>query len=224
MTRLPAYLLAPVALVQGRRLQRGTTRMSPASPRSGGSRSPDAVRLLVLGDSTAVGTGVEQMADALAGRLARRLPQSVAWRAVGDNGLTAAEVRSTQLDAAVSEPADLAVVLVGWNDALRLRPPAEFGENLAALLDGLRARNPAAQLVLVAPPAFGGFAAFPQPLRFALGAHARGLTRVAGRVAGERGVPVVAGFDGVHVAADRFHPDATGYAGLADGVMAHIRP
>jgi lysophospholipase L1-like esterase len=222
MTRLPAYLLAPIALVQGRALQRNTPRMQPASPRSGGSHADGATRLLVLGDSTAVGTGVEQMADAVAGQLARRLPESVAWRAVGANGMTAAQVRELHLTEALAEPADIAVVLVGWNDALQLRPPAEFSENLDAVLDALRKRNPDARLVLVAPPVFSDFASMPQPLRFALGAHARGLARISARVAAEHGAILVPGFDGVHVASDRFHPDATGYAGIANGVLARL--
>jgi lysophospholipase L1-like esterase len=224
MTRLPAYLLAPIALVQGRALQRKTPHMTPASPRSGGSHAPDADHLLVLGDSTAVGTGVEQMAQAMAGQLARHLPQSIAWRTVGANGMTAAEVHDLHLEAALSEPADIAVVLVGWNDTLRLRPPEEFAENLASVLDALRSRNPDARIVVVRPPVFSRFPTLPQPLRFALGAHARGLSRIASGIAGERGIPVAPGFDGAHVSTDRFHPDASGYAVLADGVLAHLAP
>ncbi len=222
MTRLPAYLLAPIALVQGRRLQRSTPRLKPATPRSGGSHAPGALRLLVLGDSTAVGTGVEQMADAVAGQLARRLPESVAWRAVGENGVTAAQVHERRLAEAVIDPADVAVVLVGWNDALQLRSAAEFRENLGAVLDALRTRNPDVRLVVVGPPAFSDFASLPQPLRFALGSHARGLARVSARLAAEHGAIPVPGFDGVNVSSDRFHPDATGYALIADAIAAEL--
>jgi lysophospholipase L1-like esterase len=222
MTRLPAFLLAPIALVQGRSLQRTTPRLKPAVPRSGGSHAPDVTRLLVMGDSTAVGTGVEQMADAVAGQVARRLPQSVAWRAVGENGMTAAEVRDLHLAEALADPADIAVVLVGWNDALQLRPASEFAEGLDALLDALRKRNPDAQLVIVAPPAFSDFAAMPQPLRFALGAHARGLAKVAARIAAEHGAALVPGFDGVNVSSDRFHPDAAGYAVIAEAIADRL--
>jgi lysophospholipase L1-like esterase len=222
MTRAPAFLLAPIVLLQGRGLSRRVPRMAPASPRSGGSHSPGAVHLLVLGDSTAVGTGVEQMADALVGQLARRMPESVAWRAVGENGATSSDVRERHLAEAVADPADIAVVLVGWNDALRLRSAAAYAEDLTALLAALRTRNPRARLVVVGPPVFGDLAVLPQPLRFALGAHARGLARVAVRVAHEQGALFVPGFDGRSVASDGFHPDATGYATLAERVHAAL--
>ena len=216
MSRLPAVLLAPIVLVQGSRLRKAIPRLAPASPREGGSGT---FRLLVLGDSSAVGTGVSDMGDAMAGQLARRLPEAVAWRVVGDNGLRSDEMLDRYLDQAREQPADLIVVLVGWNDCLQLRSTPAFAASTGALLDALRERNPSARLVLVATPQFGRFAVYPQPLRAVLGAHAAGLSRAAARVAGARGVPLVTGFDGVHVASDRFHPDAAGYAGLADAVV-----
>ena len=151
MTRLPRSCWRRSCWLQGRGLQR-RTRACRRRRRGRAARiAATALRLLVLGDSTAVGTGVEQMADALAGQLARRLPESVAWRAVGENGATAAEVRERHLAEAIADPADIAVVLVGWNDALQLRSAAAFAENLGALLDALRTRNPDARLVVVAP-------------------------------------------------------------------------
>lgn len=222
MSRLPAVLLAPIVLVQGSRLRKSIPRMPPAEPRSGGSRAPGALRLLVLGDSSAVGTGVEQMADALAGQLARRMPEPVAWRVVGANGLRSDEVLHDHLAPALAEPADLIVVLVGWNDALQMRSAREFGTATAELLDALRERNPDARLVLVAAPRFGRFAVYPQPLRAVLGAQVAGLTAAARELTSVRGIPLVPGFDGVHVSTDRFHPDATGYGGLADAILAAL--
>lgn len=222
MSRLPAVLLAPIVVRQGRRLRESIPRMQPAEPRHGGSRAAGALRLLVLGDSSAVGTGVEQMTDAVAGQLARRLGEPVAWRVVGANGLTSAEVREQKLPEALTEPADLVVLLVGWNDALQMRAARAFAGDLAALLDALRAHNPVARLVVVAAPRFGDFAVYPQPLRAVLGAHVAGLTRVAVRVVNERGALLVPGFDGVHVSTDRFHPDESGYALIAEAVVAAL--
>jgi len=222
MTRLAAILLAPIVLVQARGLRRTVPRLPAAEPRSGGSSAPDALRLLVLGDSTAVGTGVEQMADAVAGQIAKRIADPVAWRVVGASGLTSQQVRDQHLAAAVAEPFDAVVLLVGWNDALRLRSDRDFAADVAGLLDALYAASPAARQVLVLPPRFMDFAVLPQPLRHAIGAHIVGLTRTAVRVATEHGAAIVAGFDGVHVASDGFHPDAAGYAGLAERIVAAL--
>lgn len=219
MSRLPAVLLAPIVLAQGSRLRESIPRMQPASPRTGGTGS---TRLLVLGDSSAVGTGVSDMTDAIAGQLARRLPGGASWRVVGANGLRSDEVLALHLDKALATPSDLMVVLVGWNDALQLRSPRAFAASTGALLDALRTGNPDARIVLVATPQFGRFAVYPQPLRAVLGAQVAGLTRAAARVAAARGIPLVEGFDGVHVSDDRFHPDATGYAELADAIAAAL--
>ena len=223
MTRLAAFLLAPIVLPQARKLRRDIPRLPPAKPRSGGSRARDAGRLLVLGDSTAVGTGVEQMTDAVAGQIARRIPGPVAWRVVGDNGLTSEQVRDRCLGAATAEPFDIVVLMVGWNDALHLRSNRAYAADLGALLDALHVASPAAQQVVVLPPRFMDLAVLPQPLRHALGAHVAGLTTAAIRVAREHGAGLVAGFDGRDVASDRFHPDAAGYATIAENIVAVLR-
>ncbi|HEY4224416.1 MAG TPA: SGNH/GDSL hydrolase family protein [Pseudolysinimonas sp.] len=236
MSRLPALLLAPVALRQGRKLQRDTPRLTEAhGARDGlvGGGAPTGtarpLRLLVVGDSTAMGTGVATLDDGIPGRLARLLVagpaaagRGVAWRAVGRNGATAAEVLDEFATAAVAAHFDLAVVMVGWNDALRLRPGAEFSRRLGALLDGLHAGSPDARLVVVEPPEFGRFPSMPNPLRFALGRHASGLTGRAGRAAHAHGALTAPGFDGQSLASDGFHPDGAGYQRLAEGIAAAV--
>ncbi|MEO6115298.1 MAG: SGNH/GDSL hydrolase family protein [Pseudolysinimonas sp.] len=230
MSRVPALLVAPVALRQGRALQRDTPRLPEAhGPRDGliggaGSRTAKPLRLLVVGDSTAVGTGVSKLDDALPGQLGRLLASGVAadggvaWRAVGRNGATAAEVLAEFSTAAVAAHFDLAVVMVGWNDALRLRAGGEFSRSLGSLLDRLHAASPDARLVVVAPPLFGRFASLPNPLRWALGRQARGLARRGARVARAHSAALAPGFDGGSVASDQFHPDANGYRILAEGI------
>lgn len=234
MSRLPALLVAPVAVRQGRALQRDTPRLPEAhGARDGliggaGARTGKPLRLLVVGDSTAMGTGVSKLEDGIPGQLGRLLSAGpaadggVAWRAVGRNGATAQEVLTEFSTAAVAAHFDLGVVMVGWNDVLRLRSGAEFSRALGALLDRLRTASPEAHFVVVAPPRFGEFAALPNPLRWALGRHARGLTRRAERVARAHAAELAAGFDGRSVASDQFHPDAAGYHSLAAGIASAV--
>ena len=234
MSRFPALLLSPVVLRQARRLRREVPRLPEAhGPRdglvggaNGGSGTARPLRLLVVGDSTAMGTGVATLDDAIPGRLARVLVGStaagrgVAWRAVGRSGATAGEVLADFATAAVAAHFDLAIVMVGWNDALRLRSGREFSARLGALLDRLHDGSPEARLVVVAPPGFAQFAALPNPLRWALGRHALGLGRQAERVARSHAAVSAPGFDGRAVASDGFHPDGRGYQAIAEGIAA----
>ena len=247
MSRIPALLLAPVVLRQARRLREDVPRLpeahgakdglvhgafagaeTGASGPGGAAGMPHPLRLLVLGDSTAMGTGVGVLDDAIPGRLARLLAgtragaSGVAWRAVGRSGATSTQVLEGFAATAVAVHFDVAVVLVGWNDALRLRSPREFSRSLDGLLDRLRGGSPDARLLVVAPPEFAHFAVLPNPLRWALGFHARGLTRTSARVARERGAASAPGFDGQSLASDRFHPNAAGYQRLAEGIAAAL--
>ncbi|MEP6842780.1 MAG: SGNH/GDSL hydrolase family protein [Pseudolysinimonas sp.] len=230
MSRIPAVLVAPVALGQGRRLQRDTPRLPEAhGPRDGligstGPRTARPLRLLVIGDSTAMGTGVSTLEDGLPGQLGRLLStrsaetRGVAWRAVGRNGATATEVLDEFATAGIAAHFDLAVVMVGWNDALRLQAGGAFSRALSSLLDRLHLGSPDARLVVVAPPRFDRFVSLPNPLRWALGWHARGLTRRAARVARAHSAAIAPGFDGSSLASDQFHPNAAGYLALAEGI------
>lgn len=218
MSRRRAFLLAPVVLAQAARLRRATPDLAaPEGPRTGGKGK---LRLVVLGDSTAVGTGTSSLDDALPGRLGRLL--GARWRVVGRNGATAADLLRDGIDDAAGGPADLAVLVVGWNDAMRLRSPKAFARDLNALLDRLRAASPVGRIVIVAPPAFGDFAVLPEPLRSALRDAAAGIAEVCARVAAERRVTLAPGFDGRSVSSDRFHPDGEGYAAMAEEIVVAL--
>lgn len=229
MSRALALLLAPLVIPQGTALRRDIERLPPPPPPwMGGNSSPGALQLLVVGDSTAVGIGVDTVQESLAGQLVRRMNASggrgrwVGWRVVGTSGATSGEVLERHRAEMLSEAADVAVVLVGWNDALKLRPVSAFETDLDALLRTLRDGNPGIRIIVVAPPAFGRFAVLPQPLRFVLGVHARALTRAAAKVAARNRCGMAIGFDGASVARDGFHPDTAGYARLAENVLTAL--
>ncbi|GAA2076653.1 SGNH/GDSL hydrolase family protein [Pseudolysinimonas kribbensis] len=213
MTRALVVLLAPVVLAQARALRRRTPELEdPPGARRGGAGAP---RVLVVGDSTAVGMGVDTLEEALPARLAARL--GARWSIAGRSGWTATEVlRGVGSDAAA--PADVLVLLVGWNDAMRVRSGRAFARALEGLIVAARAER----VVIVAPPEFGRYPVLPQPLRAALGAVANGLTRRAARIAEAHGAALVPGFDGSHVARDGFHPDASGYDAMAERIAAEL--
>ncbi|MEN9620489.1 MAG: hypothetical protein RL499_682, partial [Actinomycetota bacterium] len=119
-------------LAQGRRLRRETPRL-PDAPLpwegsvdgggpgdAGGASRP--LNLLVIGDSTAAGVGVDHADLGLGGRLAEALAartgRPVHWRAAGRNGATASDLVRQYLTPALHGPTDLVFLTIGANDAL----------------------------------------------------------------------------------------------------------
>ena len=88
-------MLAPILVVQGRRVRRVTPRLPPAAsgPLEGVIPGPRPLRLLIVGESTAVGVGVPTHDVLLAGQTARALAAStergVCWHVLGRSGASA---------------------------------------------------------------------------------------------------------------------------------------
>jgi lysophospholipase L1-like esterase len=215
--------LAPILVVQGRRVRRVTPRL----PEAGGPREgrlagvTPALRLLVLGESTAAGVGVSTHDQGLAGQVSRTIAaasgRALEWMVRGRNGATAQSTWLDLLPQAGDFAPDVAVLVLGVNDTLRFRRPSRFVAALDALITALRARQPSMGIVIAAVPPMGRFPSLPPPLREVLGLRARVLDAAVRRMSLRPGV--------VHVpmpdagprrvvdlfCEDGFHPSALGY-------------
>jgi lysophospholipase L1-like esterase len=220
--------LGPLLAWQAQRVRRTTPRL----PVAGGDCIGEVghgplLRLLVIGESTAAGVGAAHHGEALAGelaaRLATKLGRCVCWRVLGENGATARRALRL-LEEAHDAAADLAVVALGVNDVLEQTAAARWSHEVAALVEGLRERTGAREVILLEVPPLARFPALPRPLRDVLGRDARrldaGLARVAVRLdASDRRVRHYRfAFDGARqfFASDGFHPSARGYARWAE--------
>ena len=168
---------APLLMLQGRHVRRVTPQLPEAqgdrvgvagpSERSGyGARS---VRLLITGDSSAAGVGVQRISDAMAGvfpeALAARLACRVHWRLVAGSGLTAAGVLSLlEQEPGLDGQFDAAVIVVGVNDATGRHSRARWLADLEALRARLRILAPRATLHWSGLPPMHRFPALPNPL------------------------------------------------------------
>jgi lysophospholipase L1-like esterase len=218
-------LHGPRILAQKRRLEREVERLPDAAlPWEGKLEGPDPLRLLVIGDSTAAGTGAATQEEALPGALARELHartgRGVIWRAVGENGADTGQFVERHLTDALARPADLVFVTLGANDALHARSAAAFARDLRRLLTTLSDRLPDARILMSNLPVFIRFELLPEPLRTTLYRHSRNLERAAGRVVARDGrwmiteqLPPPYGPD--FFARDLFHPSPSGYADWA---------
>ena len=224
-SRILLALNAPRVLAQKKVLEREVIRLPDAAlPWEGFLDGTRPLRLAVLGDSTAAGTGAATQEEALPGSLARELRirtgRGVLWRAVGSNGATTSEFLDQHLTDAVSRPADLFFVSLGANDALGARSARAFARDIRTLLTTISDRYPQALVLMSNLPIFARFELLPEPLRGILYRHSRNLERVAGAVVARDDRWMITeqlppeygpGF----FAADLFHPSASGYADWA---------
>ena len=188
-------------------------------------------RLVLLGDSLAYGTGAARPEDRLGPRLAGALTAAghdadVAVLAVP--GATTADL-AAQVPRAVAVSPDLAIVIVGANDLLRLNPAAPAAARLGAAVSALRAGG--SDVLVVTAPDLSVVPQVPPAWRAQVQAacvalqqlQATAVTRAGGvavplgsglapRFARERGL----------LSADRFHPSSAGYGVLAGALAPDV--
>lgn len=177
------------------------------------------IRLLVVGESTAAGTGAPDHDTSLVGHLARELAadgQQVVWRAAGRNGARARAVARELVPTAADWDPTHVVVLTGINDLQLGWRPGAWATDVAALLREIAATWPAARVVISGLPDVTAIPAIPAPLRRVLARKARRFGWATERAAAGTGavyVPV----DHLPLTRDDFssdgmHPGPAGYA------------
>ena len=204
-----------------------------AGPRQGrvaavGAPAGARLRLLIVGDSSAAGVGVDLQDDALAGRLsqalARRLGLTVQWQLCAQSGVTTAQAVALLHAAA---PADVAVLVTGVNDVVdQVRPAAALAAR-TSLVAILRQRTGVRHLVLTPVPPMHRFSGLPQPLRWLAGrdaaAHQHALAGWVERQAGISHLPFdMPLHDPRMLARDGFHPAAPLYRRWGEALAEHI--
>lgn len=221
--------LLPVALAQNVWLRVAGRRLpEPMGARAGwtGDSTAEPLRLLVAGDSMAVGVGCSAMERSLAPRLAYhlalKLRRRVEWQVLGGRHWTAAELlRSLALDGA--PPHDISMLLLGVNDTMGLTASGRWRREFGRILDHLEAAG--GRLLVSSGLRFQRpLPVLPWPLNALLGDRSRKLDQIAfdvirsRRPAVDHGclhLPIGANELRPHLARDGIHPSATGYASWA---------
>ena len=179
--------------------------------------------IVFFGDSLTAGYGlIDPSADAFPAVIQTKIEEAhLPWRVVnaGLSGeTTAGGLR--RVDWILRQPVDIFVLALGANDGLRGIPPDVSRRNLEQILEHVRARYPAAKLVMTGmqmPRQMGsGFSAAFGKI-FSAVAEKYGtalvpflLDGVGGRVELNQG--------------DRIHPNPAGHALVAENVWAVLRP
>ncbi len=138
--------------------------------------------LLVVGDSTGVGTGASSPAASLAGLIARDHPSLKIVNRAKDGAKFADIARQLELP---GERFDAILVLGGGNDVIRLTPYAPLEENIARV--AALARTQARLVVLMPSGNVGSAPFFFPPWSWLMTQRSQTLHRFVGEVASDNG-------------------------------------
>jgi lysophospholipase L1-like esterase len=191
------------------------------------------VRLVLLGDSSAAGAGVDKVTDTVGGQLARLLADGSGLRvqlsSVGVSGSRSTDLATQVARALLGERPDVAVVLIGANDAATARRPGESAAYLGAAVR--RLRDAGVEVVVGTCPDLGAVRAIAQPLRGVAGwwgrrtAHAQNrAVAAAGGAVVDIGAETGSVFraDAGTLCFDGFHPSADGYRVWAEALLPAV--
>ncbi|MEA3231254.1 MAG: SGNH/GDSL hydrolase family protein [Thermodesulfobacteriota bacterium] len=144
----------------------------PEAPgkRKGRTGNGPPLRVLITGDSAAAGVGADSQAQALSGKLTAHLAPvfTVSWKLVAKNGKTTSDLIEW-LSQSPRESFDVVILSLGVNDitsGVSLETWLKHQEHLVNLL---RRKFGATQILLSAVPPMDKFPALPRPLCWVIG-------------------------------------------------------
>ncbi|MEU4159323.1 SGNH/GDSL hydrolase family protein [Actinoplanes sp. NPDC026670] len=230
-TSLLAGVVGGVALIAGEMLAAKARRyakptMGLALRTSMGPQSAPPLRLVLLGDSAAVGVGVEWLSDTVGGQLARLLADGspgngqrhVLLSSVGVAGSRSTDLATQVARALLGDRPDVAVILIGSYDAGSGRAAEDSAGHLGQAVRRLRSAG--VQVVVGTCPDLGAARSMAPPLRQIAGLIGRRLAKAQAKAVTDAGGVVVdlasetgAVFraDAGTLCYDGFHPSADGY-------------
>ena len=177
---------------------------------------------VVMGDSTSIGQGTDydhSYALASAKHLAQHY--QVKFIIVGISGATAQTVLDQQLSQAVKYKPDVVLLAVGANDAKSFTSGRSIQTSIQQIVDGLKQANCKVHIIVTGSPAMDAATRFPWPLKQLMRLRTAQVNHAFAPIVKRDNLtfaPIAsktrAAFlaDPTLLAADKFHPDARGYA------------
>lgn len=223
------YPFAPILMVQGRRVRRDALVLpEPAGDRKGVTGAGPDLRLLIVGDSSAAGVGVDDQRDALSGQLVQALASEfrLTWQLEAKTGNTTAQT-AAHLCGLAPGRFDIAVVALGVNDVTSGMPLWLWKRQTLRLQTVLRSRFGVRHIIHSGLPPLHDFPLLPRLVRVVLGAEARRFQRALGKLCDRTGdavmVPGAPSVTPEQMARDGFHPGPLVYAAWAGALADAIR-
>jgi len=199
----------------------------------GHGRPGPAVRIALLGDSSAAGYGVAHVRETpgaiLASGVAEAADRRVHLVSVAAVGAQSKDLQA-QVERVLERAPHVAVIFIGANDVTHAVPPRTSARLLAAALDRLRGAG--VEVVVATCPDLGTIEPLAPPLRQLARSWSRRLAAAQATVTVEAGglavalasvlTPEFTRLSEVLFGPDRFHPSAQGYGRMAAVVLPTV--
>jgi lysophospholipase L1-like esterase len=207
----------PLLLLQAFWLRFKTLKLpEPEGKRSGHCGSGDQINVLIIGDSAAVGVGVSEQTDALAGQLSKILSVThrVNWTLIAQTGLNSADLIE-KLKALPIQPFDYILISVGVNDVISVTTESDWHNNVNILVKLLKTKFTTSKVLFSNVPPIHSFSTIPQPLRWWLGKRAKNFNQQLSLVIENNQqcstLTLNLPFKAKYLAEDQFHPSIHTY-------------
>ena len=222
-------VLLPVLIGQALYVRHNIAELpEPHGARSGTTGSGPGLRILILGDSSAVGLGVDTQAEALLGQVIKSLsPQfTLTYDLVAVTGARTVDALGWLSDLP-AEGYDVVVTAFGVNDVTKGTSLRRFIELQGRLIARLQTEHHAKLIVVSGLPPVSEFPALPHPLRWVLGKQARRFDLALHQLVETRQGCATLVFDMTletsNMSRDGFHPGPVVYEAWAKNVARVVQ-
>lgn len=186
-------------------------------------------KILIIGDSTAVGTGADDPEETIAGYFAQDFPNAHISN-LGENGMKTGHLRD-KLSVAQQLRFDFIAIMIGGNDVVRGTKLEELAQDLPPALD--QARSIGKNVLLMTQGNIGNAPIFPGLLYQLYTRRARRVRDLFMKVAREKGIHYLDVFverkddrwirePKKFYSVDWFHPNGRGYREWYEKIREHL--
>jgi len=226
-----SWVCLPVYIWQGLSLRRRALRLSPPEPQSIAPQkgTGKSLSILLIGDSSAAGVGVDDINHSLGGQLVKQLSEKtgrpVEIRIAGCNSATAGQLRDYVVPHIKRQNFTHVIINVGTNDAKNFHTGRRFCNEFGTLIYTLKTRFPDAQLIWSSILDMSAVPSLPTPLNKIIGIRSRELRRRGEILCRERMAQIPEGDwepSTENFSRDGFHASEKGYSEWATVLVSHI--
>lgn len=137
--------------------------------------SANLKRILLVGESSISGVGIDDHALGIPGEIGRSLFSkkeiSIKWQVIAKSGYKAIDVIDQLTPQLPDEEFDLLILGLGGNDTFQQTPPWVWRKHMATLINLLKNKYPKTHVVISAMPPVADFPVFPLLLQSFMGGH-----------------------------------------------------